>query len=79
MAWLCVQPKGYEIIWDTKPYRGTKNSSSFEVWVDGERESVLLPKGTIKRLIGDQLLKTHGKDHLTWDDEPVEFVEVAVE
>jgi hypothetical protein len=59
MAWLCVDIKGNEYLYED------------------DFNSINIPKGSIKRLIGDQLLKTHGKDHLTWEDEPVEFVEVT--
>jgi hypothetical protein len=74
MAWLAVNKDGSENIYTHKPKRdGTLNH-----WIAlYSSVNVDLPKGSIKRLIGDQLLKTHGKDHLIWDDEPFEFDEVV--
>jgi hypothetical protein len=69
MAWLAVDGDGSEYIYSCRPQRfeyiehlGLRN-----VWYS-HFSSNRLPKGSIKRLIGREL---------TWDDEPVEFVEVV--
>jgi hypothetical protein len=69
MAWLAVNEVGVETIHDYSPIRGAGFWYAYQ-------DSVSLPKGTIKHLIGNQLLKTHGRDHLIWEDEPVKFSEV---
>jgi hypothetical protein len=66
MAWLAVDKDGSEIIYTHKPKRaGTLN---YWIALQSSAKLVDLPKGSIKRLIGREL---------TWDDEPVEFVEVV--
>jgi hypothetical protein len=73
MAWLAVDKEGVEEIFHCKPIRIEDCFWVFDPYDYG----VKLPKGSIKRLIGDQLLKTHGKEHLTWDDEPVEILDFS--
>jgi hypothetical protein len=70
MSWLAVDEEGTEFMYEEKPVR------LITIFVS-RCNMTLLPKGSIKRLIGDQLLKTHGRDHLTWDDEPVKFTGVV--
>ncbi len=66
MAWVAVDLDGTENIYYLKPER--KN----EYWVAEEnqplwfRDMVVLPHGTIKKLIGRDL---------SWSDEPVELKE----
>jgi len=66
MAWLAVDKDGSEKIYTHKP----KRTGTLNCWIASNVSAKLveLPKGTIKRLIGREL---------TWDDEPVEFVEVV--
>jgi hypothetical protein len=67
MAYLAVDKDGTEIIYNIKPVRGTnKVKCNTEMWALSSIDAhyILLPKGSIKKLIG--------KD-LTWDDEPVEI------
>jgi len=73
MAWLAVNLDGSEKIFNEKPFK----SSSQKYWTleYNYGNSFSLPKGSIKRLIGDRLLKTHGKDYLSWDDDAVRFDE----
>ena len=65
MAWLAVDKDGSECIYSDKPirFKGIWETSYYE---DGDpmEGMVLLPKGTIKKLIGR---------NLTWEDDPVEF------
>ena len=64
MAWVCVNERGMESIYEFKPRRIT-GKGYFGDW--GTKYDVIgLPKGSIKRLIG--------KD-LSWSDEPVELKE----
>ena len=58
MAWLAVDKSGQEIIGDISPLRVGW------IWVFDSAHYVLLPDGTIKKLIGRDL---------TWEDEPVEI------
>lgn len=70
MAWLAVNKNNDEIISTGKPERswGGEWSYSEEIWVESECGSVeltiMLPKGSIYKLIGKEL---------TWNDEPVEL------
>lgn len=64
MAWLCVDDDGTECKSDIKPERST--SYYWLVPTGGVFEN--LEEGSIERLIGREL---------TWEDEPVEFTEVA--
>ena len=61
MAWLAVDKKCREYIHEEFPYR----SMSYEEWWS-YRDAIILPKGSIKKLIGREL---------TWEDEPVELKE----
>jgi hypothetical protein len=63
MAWLSVDKNGDEYVHDIKPIRNNEYMW-WSVWYEDGSNSVELPKGSIKRLIGREL---------TWDDEPVEF------
>ena len=67
MAYLAVDKDGGEAIYNVKPIRGTnKLKANIGMWtLSNIRDHyILLPKGTIKKLIG--------KD-LTWEDEPVKI------
>lgn len=57
MAWLAVDKHGTECIFGFKPSR-----SQFGTWRIGPH--IILPEGSIKKLIGREL---------TWEDEPVEI------
>lgn len=57
MAYLCVDSNGSEWIWAWEPMRLTKQ------WLTNG-PSVLMPMGSIKKLIGREL---------TWSDEPYEL------
>ena len=61
MAWVAVCKNGEERVYVHKPCR--KNICGNELWMS-ELDSVILPKGSIKKLIGREL---------TWSDEPVEL------
>lgn len=63
MAWLCVEYSGEEMICQRKP---TKYDERCWMMSPINNNSVQLPKGTIKRLIGKEL---------TWNDEPMELKE----
>ena len=71
MSWLAVDKNGFEMIFHKKPIRDN------HIWIDkdtydevrqyapsinADDYSILLPKGTIKRLLGYEL---------TWNDEPI--------
>lgn len=67
MAWVAVDKDGSEAIYNIKPIRGTnKIKNNEEMWVLSRvgAHYIVVPKGSIKKLIG--------KD-LTWNDEPVKF------
>lgn len=55
MAWVAVSFVNKELVFKNKPIRGT-----YEWWYTGG--AIVLPKGSIKKLIGREL---------TWADEPV--------
>lgn len=57
MAWLAVDKNGSEFIYDEFPKRDE------EVW-DTKFSYIPLPQGSIKKLIGRDLI---------WEDEPVEI------
>lgn len=61
MSWVAVDWDGTEYVSDKKPLKLTKGlvPSQYGVFV-------MLPKGSIKKLIGRDL---------TWDDEPIELKE----
>ena len=61
MAWVAVDMSGAECIFDSKPVR---YNDCF--WLQEWGDSVSLPKGSIKKLIGRDL---------TWEDVPVELKE----
>lgn len=64
MAWVATDKNGSEFIFNNQPLR---RESMGEWWPDVENmdeDIVLLPNGTIEKLIGRQL---------TWEDEPVEL------
>ncbi len=62
MAWLAVDKDNSEYIYNLKPFRKNDgfehDDSYYESWY------IRLPKGSIKKLIGRELI---------WDDEPVEI------
>lgn len=58
MAWLAVDRSGQEIIGDIRPLRDSM------IWDFKSYHYILLPNGTIKKLIGRDL---------TWEDDPVEI------
>lgn len=62
MAWLAVETNGNEYIYAYEPYRD--NNFGYDMWMTYD-ESVELPKGSIKKLIGRDL---------TWDDDPVKVI-----
>ena len=64
MAWVAICKNGTEIIFDFKPYR----KDDF-FWMVDTGDDVILPKGTIKKLIGRDL---------HWSDEPVELKEKRI-
>lgn len=57
MAWLAVNKNGDEVIYNFEPFRDRN------IFI-GEGGCVQLPKGTIKKLIGKDLI---------WKDKPVEI------
>lgn len=64
MAWVAVDKDGSECVYQDKPIRKNELFDRREY----ESELVLLPKGSIKKLIGREL---------TWEDEPVELDKAA--
>ena len=71
MAWLAVDKSGVECIFDNKPERNNNQWDDIVYSVYGEIYydvdiGIVLPKGTIKKLIGREL---------TWEDNPVELKE----
>lgn len=65
MAWVAVDKDGYEFIYEDKPERYIHCWSIWRRNFAGETMNhVILPKGSIKKLIGRDL---------TWNDEPVEL------
>jgi hypothetical protein len=65
MAWLVVNSYNIEQIVSDKPVKSPRYPGNWAHRTDINKV-VSLPKGTIKRLIGREL---------TWDDDPVEFLE----
>ena len=68
MAWVAVQIQHYnmipteeEVMFQFKP---TKDDSIPNIWFNSYGQSIVLPKGTIKKLIGRDL---------TYNDDPVEL------
>ena len=71
MAWVAVDMSGAECIFDNKPERNNNQWDNIVYSVDGEIYydvgiGIILPKGSIKKLIDRDL---------TWQDEPVELKE----
>lgn len=64
MAWLAVDKNGSEWIFDDKPVRVNESYFDFPRYWYVCSNKALLPKGTIKRLIGRELY---------FYDEPVEL------
>ena len=74
MAWVAVEENGDEYVFGNKPSRGlsfgrrTERGSWENILCDGFDDIyfdiVLLPKGSIEKLIGKQM---------TWNDEPVKL------
>lgn len=63
MAWVAVDKDGTEFIYNPEPYRDTV----YFMWYiesDFYSRAIQLPKGTIKKLLGRELI---------WEDEPVEL------
>lgn len=75
MAWLAVEVNGLEVIFEEKPERNCQDMCWYRliempVYNDNGPEEdyyeygIVLPKGTIKKLLGYEL---------TWKDEPVKL------
>lgn len=71
MAWLAVQiqhynmePREEEVMFSHKPERLAPTGSECKLWVRSYGDSIILPKGSIKKLIGREL---------KWEDDPVEI------
>lgn len=77
MAWLAVTEYGAEMMFHNKPTRQKAGGKGYDYWQDDEvywevrgyttcakDYSIVLPNGTIEKLIGRKL---------TWEDEPVEL------
>lgn len=73
-SWVCIDGHGDERIFPCKPYRTFPNMNLDVQWgqrwttgsIDTEfKKGVLLPKGTIKHLIGKEM---------TYSDEPILLV-----
>ena len=71
MAWVAVDKSGAECIFDNKPERNDNQWDDIDYSVYGEINydvgtGIVLPKGSIKKLIGRDL---------SWEDNPVELKE----
>lgn len=71
MAWVAVDKSGGEYIFDNRPGRSDNQWEDIDYSCYGESymevdTAIVLPKGTIKKLIGREL---------TWEDNPVELME----
>lgn len=67
MAWVATNGNGKEFLFEKKPYRS--GAGEYGYWnpiYSGIGGCVLIPHGSIKKLIGTEL---------TWNDEPVELKE----
>ena len=77
MAWLAVTEYGAEMMFHNKPTRQKAGGKGYDYWQDDEvywevrgyttcakDYSIVLPNGTIEKLIGRKL---------TWEDEPIEL------
>lgn len=62
MAWVAVNENGTECIYSDIPER----ANLFDLWVlyDDDCDSIVIPQGSIEKLIGRKL---------TWEDEPIEL------
>ena len=67
MAWIAVQiqhynmePREEEVIFSHKPERLAPTGSECKLWVRSYGDSVILPKGSIKKLIGRELTLEDG-------------------
>lgn len=68
MAWVAVNDNGDEYIYEAMPERcfGWQWVPAFCEWQDRIYDSIKLPKGSIKKLIGKEL---------SWEDDCVELKE----
>lgn len=67
MVWVAVDKDGKEAVYNIKPIRGTNRlKKNEEMWVLSHigAHYIILPKGSIKKLIGREL---------KWEDEPVKI------
>lgn len=65
MAWVAVNADGKEFLFENKPYRsGYGEYGYWNPTYSGICGCILIPHGSIKKLIGREL---------SWDDEPVEL------
>ena len=62
MAWVAVDKYGEEYVYEAKPIR---SDDCFYLRYSNGEGFVVIPKGSIKKLIGYEL---------TWEDEPVELI-----
>lgn len=74
MAWVAVDKSGVEGIYDNRPERNDDVWEDIDYSVCGEIEydcetGIIVPKGTIKKLIGRDL---------SWEDEPVKLKETSI-
>lgn len=64
MAWIAVSKDGTERIFNKRPLRFYTKKHIVDFWFVKDDTCVVLPKGTIKKLIGRDM---------TWTDEPIEL------
>lgn len=65
MAWLCITKGEVEVIFGDKPYRvKVSKDGPYSFWCSKDQNYVMVPKGSIKKLIGRELC---------WNDQPVEI------
>lgn len=69
MAWVAVDKSGGECIFDNRPERSDNQWKDIDYSCYGEDymevdTAIVLPSGTIKKLIGRDM---------TWEDEPIEL------
>lgn len=72
MAYVAVDEDGTEAVFEKKPFRGKKQwgTPSWDVYDDNAfYDFVVLPKGTIKKIIGREL---------SWQEEPIKLMEDKV-
>ncbi len=67
MSWVAVDYDKTECLYTYKPERHEDKDN--RIWQLGGGEVIFLPKGSIKKLIGRDL---------TWEDEPVELIEMIM-